>query len=95
MRLNRVLTDMFVQIDLKLDRYVEDRGTSVLMVDTALYGCIEAATSWHANLCATMKSDGCIPNPCDSCVFNKLGLDEAQVTVVMTVDDLFITSTSD
>ena len=95
MRLNRVLTDMLVQIDPKHARYVEDRGTSVVMLDKALYGCVEAAALWHANLCATMKSDGFIPNPYDSCVFNKLGLDGAQVTVVMHVDDLFITSKSD
>ncbi len=30
-RLNRVLTDMLVQIDPKHARYVEDRGTSILL----------------------------------------------------------------
>jgi hypothetical protein len=95
MRLNRVLTDMLVQIDPKHARYVEDRGTSVVVLDKALYGCVEAAALWHANLCATMESDGFASNPYDSCVFNKHGLDGAQVTVVMHVDDLFITSKSD
>jgi hypothetical protein len=94
MRLNRVLTDMLVQIDPKHARYVEDRGTSVVVLDKALYGCVEAAALWHANLSATMKSDGFVPNSYDSCVFNKHGLDGVQVTVVMHVDDLFITSKS-
>jgi hypothetical protein len=50
---------------------------------------------WQANLCDTMKSDRFVPNSYDSCVFNKHGLDGAQVTVVMHVDDLFVSSKSD
>jgi hypothetical protein len=95
MRLNQVLTDMLVQIDPKHARFVEDRGTSVVLLDKALYGCVEAAALWHANLTATMEGDGFIPNPYDSCVFNKHGPSGEQVTVVMHVDDLFITSKSE
>jgi hypothetical protein len=65
------------------------------VLDKALYGCVEAAALWHANLCATMKSDGFVPHSYDSCVFNKHGLHGAQVTVVMHVEDLFIASKSD
>ena len=86
---------MLVQIDPKHAHYVENRGTSVVVLDNALYGCVEAAALWHANLCGTMESDGFTSNPYDSCVFNKHGLDGAQVTAVMHVDDLFITSKSD
>ena len=95
MRLNRVLTHMLVQIDPKHAQCVEGRGTSVVVLDKALYGCVEAAALWHANLCATMEGDGFIPNPYDPCVFNKHGPNGVQITVVMHVDDLFITSKSD
>ncbi len=95
MRLNRVLTDMLIQIDPNHDKFVEDRGTSVMLLDKALYGCDEAATLWHANITARMAGDGFIPNPYDSCVFNKLKPNGEQVTVVIHVDDLFIKSKSE
>ena len=37
MRLNQVLTDMPVQIDPKHAQFVEDRGTSVVLLDKTLY----------------------------------------------------------
>ena len=89
MRLNRVLTDMLVQIDPKYARFVEDRGTSVVLLGKSLYGCAEAVALWHANLTATMEGDGFIPNPYDSCIFNKHEPSGEQVTVVIHVDDLF------
>jgi hypothetical protein len=39
--------------------------------------------------------DGFSPNSYDPFVFNKLGSGRAQVTVVMHVDDLFVSSKSD
>jgi hypothetical protein len=66
-----------------------------VLLDKALYGCVEAAALWHANLTATMEGDGFIPNSDDSCVFNKHGPNGEQVTVVMHVDDLFITIKSE
>jgi hypothetical protein len=45
MRLNRVLTDMLIQIDPDHARYVEDRGTYVVVPDKALYDCVEATAS--------------------------------------------------
>jgi hypothetical protein len=95
MRLNRVLTAMLVLIDPNHAQFVEERGTSVVELDKALYGCVEAAALWYANLCTTMKEDGFSPNPYDPCVYNKIGMDGTQITVVMHVDDLLITSLSD
>jgi hypothetical protein len=42
-----------------------------------------------------MEGDGFIPNPYDSCVFSKHEPNGEQVTVVIHVDDLFITSKSE
>jgi hypothetical protein len=94
-RLNRLLTDMLVHIDLKQARYAEDRGTSFVVLDDPLYGCVKAAALSHENLCATMKSDGFVLNSYDLCVFNNDGLNGAHVTVVMHVNDLFSASKSD
>ncbi len=64
--------------------------TSVL--DKARYGCVEAAALRHSNLCVSMISDGFVTNPYDPCVFKNQGPDDARITVLMHVDDLFITS---
>jgi hypothetical protein len=94
-RLDRVLTDMIIKNDPEHARFVEDRGTSVVLLDKSLYGCVEAAALWHTALTATMEGDGFIPNPYDSCVFNKYEPNGEQVTVAMQVDDIFITSNSE
>jgi len=95
MRLDKVLTAMLVLVSPKHSQFVEEQGTSVVQLDKALYGCVEAAALWYANLCSTLDLDGFSPNPYDPCVFNKMGSGGAQVTVVMHVDDLFVSSKSD
>ena len=90
MMLRRFLTGMLVRIHPKHTRYVEDRGTYGVVLDKAFYSCVEAATTWHANLCAEMESNDFVPNPYVFYVFNKYRLDGAQVTKVTHVDDLFI-----
>jgi hypothetical protein len=95
MRLNRTLTSMLVSIDPGHARFVEEHGTSVVELDKALYGCVEAAALWYANLSATLTRNNFTPNSYDPCVFNKVDRDGIQITVAMHVDDLFVTSVSD
>ena len=95
MRLNKVLTSMLVQINPDHARFVDDRGTYVVELDKALYGCVEADILWYTDLCATMRGDGFAPNPYDPCVYNKIGSSGSQITVVMHVDDLYITDSCD
>jgi hypothetical protein len=59
-----------------------------------MYGCVEAAALWYANLSEKLRDQGFVENPYDPCVFNKTGKDGNQVTVVIHVDDLFTTSVS-
>jgi len=92
MRLSRVATGLFIHIEPKHARFVAERGTSVVMFDKDLYGCVKAIILWRANPCTTMRGDGFAPNPYDPCVFNKQGSDSAKVAVLMHVDVLFITS---
>ena len=43
MRLDKVMTAILVQIDPAFGVYVTEDGTSVVQLDKALYGCVEAA----------------------------------------------------
>jgi hypothetical protein len=52
-------------------QFVEEKGTSIVQLDKALYGCVEAAVLWYTNLCATLVGMGIAPSPYDPCVFNK------------------------
>ncbi len=94
MRLNQTLTSMLMSIDPGHARFVEEQGTSVVELDKALYGCVEAATLWYANLSATLKRIEFTPNSFKNFVFNKVGRDGVQITEAMHVDDLFVTSAS-
>jgi hypothetical protein len=58
----------------------------------ALYGCVESSKLWYDLLATTIEELGYIRNPYDQCVFNKVR-DYIQCTVLVYVDDLFITST--
>ncbi len=95
MRLDKVLTAMLVLISPKHSKCVEEQGTSVVQLDKAVYGCVEAAALWYANLCSMLDLDVFSPNPYDPCIFNKRGSGGAQVTIVMHVNDFFVSSKSD
>lgn len=69
----------------------EVNGKIYLKLERALYGTIEAAKIWYDTLSTYLMKCGFQANPCDDCVFNakKRGV---QVTVVMHVDDLMVSS---
>ena len=72
MRLNRSLMSMLTPIDPRHARFVEEQGTSVVELDKALHGCVDAAALWYANLSATLTRNHFTPNNYDPCVFNKV-----------------------
>jgi Reverse transcriptase (RNA-dependent DNA polymerase) len=67
-------------------------GVLVVILNKALYGCIESAKQWYHELAGTLKTNGFKPNPRDICIFNKTTRN-AQITIVVYVDDLMMTST--
>lgn len=52
---------------------------------------VEAGRLWYEDICTTLEDDGFKRNEHDRCVFNKT-VDGVQVTVLLYVDDLLITS---
>jgi len=94
MRLDKLMSAMLVQIAPGYQKFVEPNGTIVVQLDKALYGCVEAAALWYADLRTKLIEDGFVANEYDACVFNKFGEDGVQVTIAVHVDDLFVTSES-
>jgi len=91
MRLEPVLAGIMVKIDPSYKDFVRRDGTMFVQLDKALYGCLEAAKLWYNNIKATLIGGGFTANPKDMCVFNKT-VNGVQVTVIMHVDDLKVTS---
>ena len=54
MRLDNIMTRMLVEIDPNFAQFVEKKGTSVVALDKALYGCVESANLWYKHLRRTL-----------------------------------------
>jgi Reverse transcriptase (RNA-dependent DNA polymerase) len=67
-------------------------GGLIVILNKALYGCIESAKLWYHEIAGTLKTNGFKPNPRDICIFNKTARN-TQITIVVYVDDLMMTST--
>jgi len=94
MRLDRMMTQLLIEIDASYKQFVEADGSMVVQLDKALYGGVEAAALWYSDLRGKLEKNGFVANPYDACVLNKLGPDGVQITVVVHVDDLLVTSAS-
>lgn len=65
-----------------------------MVLEKALYGCVESSRLWYDNLKRTMKALGYKRNEMDVCVFNRRDDKGVQCTASVHVDDLLIMSTS-
>jgi hypothetical protein len=92
MRLNADMTTILQSISSDYNEYVDHKGCVVVVLDKALYGCIESASLWYHHLARTLTSAGYVPNPYDRCVFNKTNSKGIQCTLALHVDDLFVSS---
>jgi hypothetical protein len=92
MRLDKLMTSLLTKLEPEYAPYVASDGTMVVQLDKALYGTVEAAALWHADLTTRLKAEGFVENPYDPCVYNKTCGDGVQTTIVIHVDDLLVTS---
>ena len=65
---------------------------SVVKLNKAQYGCVEAKTFWYADPYATLTRDRYAPNGYDPCIFNKIGADGDHISAPIHVDGLFVVS---
>jgi hypothetical protein len=94
MRLDRVMTSMLIQLDTSDKKYREVNDTVVVRLDKVLYGCVEASLLLYKDLQSKLTANGFTENPYDRCVFNKIGKSSKQISIVLHVDDLMVTSES-
>ncbi len=95
MRLDKVMTDILVKIDPKFEKFVAEDGSSVVQLDKALYGCVEAAHLWYLMLREKLEAYGFEANPAEPCVFNKLNSAGIQISLTLHVDNMLTTCKSE
>ena len=91
MRIRKDIVQWLLQIDPGMSNFLNPDGSVTVEIMKAMYGTVEAGRLWYDHLCATLKKHGFELNPHERCVFNKM-VDGVQITIVVYVDDLIITS---
>ena len=95
MKLDKFLTAVLVKIDPSYLKFVRKDGTCIVKLNKTLYGTIQAAKAWYDKLSADLVGLGFSINPVDICCFNRIETDGRQTTVVVHVDDMFITASTE
>jgi len=95
MELTPQLTAIAVQIMPELEAYISKNSTKLIVrLGKALYGLVQSARLWYDTLVRVLVKEGFTANTVDECVWNKT-IEGRQVSVVVYVDDLLISSIDD
>ena len=92
MRLDKHLAKVACEIDGNYKQFIRDDGTIVVKLLKALYGCVQSSKVWYDTLTFKLGGIGYKRNLEDPCVFNKINKNGNQVTIVIHVDDIKITT---
>ncbi len=95
MRLNKYLTSVLTSIDKSYLKYVNDKGTCIVKLKKALYGCVESAKLWYDKISHDLSVLGYTANAYDMCVFNRTENNKSQTTLIIHVDDMMISCCDD
>jgi hypothetical protein len=80
MKLDETMAAILVKIKPEYRQFLTEKGTMIVRLDKALYGCVESAKLWHDSISSTLIY---------ICVFYK-GTGDEQCTICFNVDDLKI-----
>jgi hypothetical protein len=92
MILDRVMSKVIIELDPTYGQYMRADGTIMVLLKRAIYGCVESAKLWYKLISSILIDDGYKANPLDGCIFNKIGTNGKQVTIIIYVDDFMCTS---
>ena len=93
--LDQVMTGILVDAFPEYAKYVDKKGELTVVLNKALYGCVDSALLWNKHITNTLKEFGFVPNKLDPCVFKyeSRGVVVQICFVVLHVDDLFVSAT--
>ena len=90
MKLNNQLTSILSEIDPTCIPFINDDGTIDVILDKALYGCVESGKLWYELISKHLLDIGYKKHPQDNCVFFRDLPKVGRVIICLYVDDLFI-----
>ena len=90
MLIGKEISEILISMDENYKKFLRRNGDIPVVLDRALYGCVQSALLWYNTMRQFMVELGFAVNPYDECVFS-MGM----VTVVLYVDDLLIVSSDD
>ena len=91
MKIDKDIAKILVEIDPNYEQFKNDRHEIIVKLKKALYGCVQSSKLWYNHIRATLEQKGFVANQVDQCVFNRGTPNEEQCTIVVYVDDLFVT----
>jgi len=91
MRIGKDVVKVIDEIGLLDSTYMEPRGSMIVKLNRALYGCKESAKLWNIHVSTILIQLGYQPNPYDKCIFVKK-VDNRIDYAVVYVDDIIIIS---
>jgi len=94
MRLDKDISALLIKLSPSSASYLDRNSCLVVQLDRALYGCVESSKMWYENLTANLCTYGFKPNPYDKCLLNYSGQSGSQLSILIHVDDILITSVS-
>ena len=90
MKLDAQVARQLCEVAPSYREYKNERHEIVVKLKKALYGCVQSAKLWYKHIRSTLERIGFTTNPEDVCVFNRGDVSTAQCTIVVYVDDLFV-----
>ena len=72
LRIDPIVADILCELDPSYEMFRLPDRSIIVMLDKALYGCIESAKLFYDNISNVLLDFGFEKNPYDHCVFNKV-----------------------
>jgi hypothetical protein len=93
MKMDNYLSELLVELYPEYKEYSTYKGEIFVILNKALYGCVESARLFYLHVKNSLNSFGYTSNSYDDCVFN-ITENDIQCTIAVHVDDLLITCKS-
>ena len=90
MELDAVVSRIVMKVAPDSKQYMDERGRMLVVLDKALYGCVQSAKLWYDTVSAYLRKIGYVSNDVDPCIINKM-VNGKQCTICLFVDDILVT----
>ena len=95
MQCSKELTQLIVEVYLRLQKFVNDEGYLFCKLLKALYGCMQASKLWFNKLIKFLQQEGYEQSSRDPCVMRKIVGNDVWLLLIYVDDILVIADTAE